>query len=160
MLQYYISNQEGVLSQIDSIQKNCWINMMHPTEEEIRSVSSQLEIPLNFIIDALDNDDQSRIERDEEKILIIVDFPVITYDEFNSATYETIPLGMIITNQHFITVCLRENQIVDEFSSSRIRHFFTFKKTRFALQIVYAISTYYLRYLKQIIRNKDEIEKY
>ncbi|MBL2526072.1 magnesium transporter CorA family protein, partial [Klebsiella pneumoniae] len=38
------------------------------------------------------------------------------------------------------------------------KEFYTFKKTRFALQLLYTISTYYLRYLKQINRKTIDLE--
>ncbi len=159
MLNCYLSEMDGTFHEVDSIEKNCWINMVHPTESEIRKVSSQLNIPLDFIIDALDNDERSRIERDEDKVLIIVDFPVVTYDEFEIATFETIPIGMIVTEHNFITVCLRESQVLNEFINKRVKNFFTFKKTRFALQILHVIATHYLRFLKQLNRKTDDIEK-
>jgi magnesium transporter len=40
-----------------------------------------------------------------------------------------------------------------------VKEFFTYKKTRFALQILYVISIYYLRYLKQINKKTNEIER-
>jgi magnesium transporter len=159
MLQFYLTDIDGKLQQVEEMTKNCWINMIAPTEEEIKKVSTQLQIPLDFIKDALDNDERSRIEKDDDKLLIIVDFPFVTYDEFNTPYYETMPIGLIITNDYFITVCLKNTPVLHEFINSKVRGFFTFKKTRFALQILYVISTYYLRYLKQLNRQTDEIEK-
>ncbi|GGE66000.1 magnesium transporter CorA family protein [Priestia taiwanensis] len=159
MLQFYLTDRDGKLQQVEEMTKNCWINMIAPTEEEIKKVSTQLQIPLDFIKDALDNDERSRIEKDDDKLLIIVDFPIVTYDEFKTPYYETMPIGVIITNDYFITVCLKDTPILHEFINGRVRSFFTFKKTRFALQILYVISSYYLRHLKQLNRQTDEIEK-
>lgn len=46
----------------------------------------------------------------------------------------------------------------ERFINQRIKEFYTFKKTRFALQLLYTISTYYLRYLKQINRKTIDLE--
>jgi len=155
MLQFYLSEENSALYEVNNIQKNCWINMIHPTEGEIRQVSSKLNIPLDFIVDALDNYERSRVERDEDKVLIIVDFPIMINDE----TYETIPIGMIITEHNFITVCLKESPILDGFVNNHIKSFFTFKKTRFALQILQVIASHYLRDLKTLNRRTEVAEK-
>ncbi|EAG9542588.1 magnesium transporter CorA family protein, partial [Listeria monocytogenes] len=42
---------------------------------------------------------------------------------------------------------------------NRIKGFYTHMKTRFALQILYMISTTFLRHLKRLNRQTDEIEK-
>lgn len=73
--------------------------------------------------------------------------------------YDTIPLGMIIADDCFITVCLKENPIFHVFAQNKIKQFYTYKKTRFSFQILYLIATSYLKYLKQIIKMTDEIEK-
>jgi magnesium transporter len=48
---------------------------------------------------------------------------------------------------------------MEDFRKNRVKEFFTFKKTRFALQILFVISSYYLRYLKQINKKTNEIER-
>jgi magnesium transporter len=73
--------------------------------------------------------------------------------------YTTLPLGMIITRDVFVTVCLEENPILEEFIQNRVKNFYTFMKTRFVLQLLFSISTYYLHYLKKINRKTDEVEK-
>jgi magnesium transporter len=64
-----------------------------------------------------------------------------------------------VTEECFITISLVENPVIMDFINKKIKGFFTYKKTRFALQILFHISTYYLRYLKQINRKTDDIEK-
>ena len=52
---------------------------------------------------------------------------------------------------------IKENKPKD-FSESKIKEFYTFKKTRFTLQILYRIATYYLQYLKKINKETDKAE--
>lgn len=85
--------------------------------------------------------------------------PILIQDETNPPIFDTIPLGIIITNECFVTVCLKENPIFTHFTQNKVRGFLTGKKTRFALQILYLISTYYLKYLKQINKMTALIEK-
>ncbi|MBB6176318.1 magnesium transporter [Anoxybacillus tengchongensis] len=159
MMNIYLSNDQGKLEEIHELKNGCWVNLVSPTESEIRYIAEHLNIPIDSIKDALDDEERSRIEKEDNHVLIIVDIPIITYDEGNIPTYETIPIGMIITNICFITVCLQENPIFEEFTKNKVKHFYTYMKTRFALQMLYMISTYYLRYLKQINRKTSEIEK-
>lgn len=159
MLEYYISDTDSKLQKIDELKKGCWVNMVSPSEAEIKLISDRLDIPEDFIKDPLDDEERSRLEREDNHILIIVDFPYITYDDGGFPLYETLPIGLIVTDECFITISLIENPIITDFVSKKIKGFFTYKKTRFALQILFNISSYYLRYLKQINRKTDDIEK-
>ncbi|OCA90144.1 magnesium transporter CorA family protein [Pradoshia sp. D12] len=159
MLEYYISDTDSKLQKIDELKKGCWVNMVAPSEAEIKLISDRLDIPEDFIKDPLDDEERSRLEREDNHILIIVDFPYITYDDGGFPLYETLPIGLIVTDECFITISLIENPIITDFVSKKMKGFFTYKKTRFALQILFNISSYYLRYLKQINRKTDDIEK-
>ncbi|MBO9128124.1 magnesium transporter CorA family protein [Bacillus sp. 165] len=159
MLNMYLTDRNGKLHEIDELQKGCWINVIHPTEEEIQFLLTELNVELDFIKDPLDDEERSRIEKEDDNTLIIVDIPIVKHEEDGSSAYDTIPIGMIVTEECFVTICLEENPIFERFTNFRIKGFFTFKKTRFALQILYIISTYYLRYLKQINRKTMDLEK-
>ena len=79
----------------------------------------------------------------------MLDFPI----------YETIPIGMINAPDCFLTISLKDTPILTNFKNNKIKEFYTFKKTRFALQILFEISMYYLRYLKQINKITNESER-
>lgn len=159
MIEFFYANGERTIEKIGDISKGCWINMIAPNEEEINYVANKLNIPVDFFKDALDDEERSRIDREDNNVLIIVDFPYITSDEAGLPIYETIPIGMIITEECFMTVSLKETPILGDFYNNKIKGFYTNKKTRFALQILFSISTYYLRYLKQINKKTDDIER-
>jgi magnesium transporter len=159
MLEIYKSTEAKVLEQVEIISKGCWVNMYAPTQEEINKVSLDAQIDVDIIKDALDDEERPRIERDDGRVYIIVDFPYIVHDENGFAGYETIPIGIILTDDCIITVSLKDTPILEEFRKNRVKEFFTFKKTRFALQILFVISSYYLRYLKQINKKTNEIER-
>lgn len=159
MLEYYMTNEKNQVMKMDEITKGCWINMVHPTDEEIYLVAKKLNIPIDYFKDALDDEERSRIEKEDNSLFIIVDFPYITHDEVGFPIYETIPIGIILMEDAFITVSLNETPILEDFKNNKVKGFFTYKKTRFALQILFAISSYYLRYLKQINRKTNEVER-
>ncbi|OLS38463.1 magnesium transporter CorA family protein [Bacillus sp. MRMR6] len=159
MLEIYKSTETKVLEKVETISKGCWINMSAPTEQEINFVAEETKIYVDFIKDALDDEERPRIEREEGQVYIIVDYPYITHDESGFPTYETIPIGIVLTDDCIITVSLKDTPILEVFKNNKLRDFYTFKKNRFALQILAIITSYYLRYLKQINRKTNDIER-
>ncbi len=158
MLNFYVSDAGGKLNQVDTIEKGCWINAINPSEQEIQFLVQKLDLDLDFIKDPLDDEERSRIEIEGEHTLIIVDIPIVAHDDNGNTIFDTIPIVMIISSNTFVTICLSENPIFERFIYQKVKGFFTFKKTRFALQLLHTSSTYYLRYLKQINRKTNEIE--
>jgi len=159
MLKIYLTDEQGTLKEINEITSGCWVNLVSPTEQEINQLASIVQIPFDFLKDPLDEEERSRIENDDNNVLIIVNLPLVSKDEKGIPIYDTIPLGMIIANDCFITVCLKDTPIFHVFGQKKVKQFYTYKKTRFSFQILYLIATSYLKYLKQIIKMTDEIEK-
>jgi len=68
------------------------------------------------------------------------------------------PLGIIITENQIVTVSLNENYVINDFIERKNKTFYTYKKTRFLLQILYKTSKLYLQYLRHIDKTSDKIE--
>lgn len=146
------------LKQLDNIEPGSWINIVAPSDEELILISNKTDISLDFLKSSLDDEETSRIDIEDDVISIIVDIP-FTEMEDNSLTYDTYPLSIIHTEKYLITVCLKNSKILTDFINGRIKSFYTFKKSRFILQILNRISTYYLLYLRQIDKKSLMIEK-
>ena len=162
MLKIYNTDLEtNKLEEIKEFKKGAWINLVNPSEIEIKKVCENVQIQEDFIRDALDYEEKARIDQedDDNTVLFVVDVPIIEKNEDNDI-YTTMPLGMIVVrDDFFITVSLRKNKIIEEFEKRKIKNFQTYKKTRFIFQILYLNSSYYLNYLKRI--NKEtEIAEY
>ena len=71
----------------------------------------------------------------------------------------TIPCGIILTEKVIITVCLEDTAVLADFKNGRVRNFWTFKRTRFILQILYRNASLYLQYLRIIDKKSDSVEK-
>lgn len=148
------------LTKLEKIEKGSWINLVNPTEEELLFVEKELGIGSNFLRDPLDEEERPRIDIEDNQILIIVDIPyVYDYNNYNKVKYETIPMGIIITDDCFLTICLRENPIMNVFRERRIKEFYTFKKTRFTFQILFLIAKDFLKHLRSIDKKTDDVEK-
>lgn len=138
-----------------------WINMINPSEQEIKKVCEELKIQEDFIRYPLDYEEKARIdiEDDDGTILFIIDIPIIESDK-DTQIYTTMPLGMIVVrDDFFITVSLKRNSIIDKFEKQKIRSFSTYKKSRFILQILYQNSSLFLKYLKQISKETEIAEQ-
>lgn len=160
LIQIYKSESEfnSNLKSLDTIENGSWINVIAPSNEELILISKKTGVTLEFLKAALDDEETSRIEIEDDSILIIVDIP-FTEMEDNSLTYDTYPLAIIHTDKQLITVCLKNSKILTDFVNKKIKSFYTFKKSRFTLQILNRISTYYLLYLRQIDKKSLMIEK-
>lgn len=160
MIQIYKSVGENnpSLKILDNIEPGSWINIIAPSDEELILISKKTGVPLSFLKAPLDDEETSRIDIEDNCLLVIVDIP-FTEMEDNSLTYDTYPLAIIHTDKQIITVCLKNSRILTDFINSKIKSFFTFKKSRFILQILSRISNSYLVYLRQIDKKSLMIEK-
>lgn len=158
MIKYY--KTEGNITRcIDTLEKHCWVNMINPDSAELEYVSAALDVEKDFLISALDEEESSRVEvEDNNQILTIIDIPVAE-EEDGAVMYSTMPLGIIVTADNIITVCLKENSIISEFESGRVRGMITNFKARFIFQLLYRISVRYLQYLKQIDKISQSVER-
>ena len=162
MLKIYNTDVENnEFQEKKEFKKGAWINLVNPSEVEIKKVCENIKIQEDFIRDALDYEEKARIDKedDDNTILFVVDVPISEKGEENEV-YTTMPLGMIVVrDEFFLTVSLRKNKIIESFEKRKIKNFQTYKKTRFIFQILYLNSSYYLNYLKKI--NKEtEIAEY
>ncbi|HKL99826.1 MAG TPA: CorA family divalent cation transporter, partial [Mobilitalea sp.] len=118
------------------ITEGCWIAMTNPSATELMEIAERTEIDINHLRAPLDDEERARIEVEDDYTIIVVDIP--TLEKRNDKDrYVTIPLGIIVAKEILITVCLEETPILKSFMDGRIRDFYTFKKTRFILQILY-----------------------
>lgn len=157
MLQIFKSTDSG-LATLDQIEDGAWINLVNPNEQELFSISKNLNIPAEHLKAALDEEERSRIEVDDGCTVVLIDIPVPNANLQDGGIYFTIPLGIIINDKNIVTVSLQENYVINSFIERRLKSFYTFKKTRFLLQILYKNSKLYLQYLRQIDKASDKIE--
>ncbi len=153
----YKSNN-GKIEEINTFEPGCWINMVAPSSQELALIADQFKVDPGFLNAALDVEETSRIETEEGQTLLVVDVPT-TEKEDGRVTFETLPLGIVTTEECIITVCTRDTSVISSFVSGQIRNVHTNMKTRFILQILYRVATRFLFYLKQIDRISKSVEK-
>ncbi len=146
---------EDKLQEESEVSEGCWVALTKPTNEELQTVERETGIDIDDLRAPLDDEERSRIEQEGNCVIVLVDIPSL--DEKDR--YVTIPLGIYMTKQVIVTVCLEETPVLRAFMNNRVREFFTFKKTRFVFQILYRNATSYLRYLRIIDRRSEQIEE-
>lgn len=157
MLSYY-KTVDGRMTALQASEPGCWIHCVAPTDEEISHLIHEFQIEPDFFRSALDEEESSHIDKEDDSTLIILDIPVVEKNG-KHVMYTTMPMGFIMTEKNVITVCLRENPVLAEFEEGVVKGVQTNLKTRFILHIMLRIASRYLQYLKQIDRMSGQVEK-
>lgn len=155
MVNFYKTVDNKIQEQ-DCLSAGCWVSVISPTEDEVSYLINDLHIDPGFIRAALDDEESSRIEIEDNQTLIIVDVPTAERQESTALFYSTMPMGIIITDDWVITICLRPHQVISEITDGMVKNITTHLRTRFLFMLLLRIATRFLLYLKQI----DKISSY
>lgn len=143
----------------DTLEKNCWVALTNPTIDELRMISAKHNIDIDDLKSALDEEERSRIEVEENYTMIVLDIPVTEIRNEKEYFY-TIPFAIIMTDDEtVITVCLEDTPVLTVFMDGRVRGFDTAKTAKFIYQMLYRNATMYLQYLRIIDKKSEEVEK-
>lgn len=150
------STQNG-LEMIQEVTSGSWVNVVEPSAQEVKFLTD-LGIPQDFITYPLDMDERSRAEREDDGTLLIV-MRVPYFQGTNvDIPYITIPLGIILKDDYFITVCKIQHEIIQRFSDGFEKSFSTQKRNRFLLQIMLKSATKYLSDVRKIDKIVEALE--
>ena len=149
MINFY-TYTNGKMTLSNEYSEGCWVSVVSPTPQEIKELIEDYGIDSGFVKSSLDEEESSRIEREDDQTLIIIDTPVSTTDKDDTKIFYTMPMGIIITETNVFTVSLNNAQIIEEAVRGTIRNLRPEFKTRFVLQLLLRIAAMFLYYLKQI----------
>ena len=158
MINFYVS-EDGTLTQCDAPKEGCWISVVDPTPQEVVELIENYGLDSGFVKSSLDEEESSRIEREDEQTLVIIDTPVSAVDDDKTKNFYTLPMGIIITENYVFTICIKETQIITEAMKGMIRNLRPAFKTRFVLQILLRIAALFLMHLKQIDKISSAAEQ-
>ncbi len=171
MLKFYKTDGNAII-EIETLEAGCWVSAIAPTESEISLLESNLNIDRDFIRSALDEEETSRIENEDNQTLIVLDYPVAEKPEVSSSkrkgsrsdddtiSYYTVPMSIILTESNVVTVSLKPNSIVDDFANNVVKNIKTQFKTQFIFCLLLRIAGKYLQYLKQIDKISSYVENH
>ncbi len=147
-----------VLQELPEFEPGAWINLSAPSLEECTRVSEEFAIDISDVRAALDDEETSRINMEDNYTLILVDIPSAEIRN-NRNTYTTIPLGILLLQNVVITVCTEETSVLRQFLDGRMRDFSTKKQMRFVYQILYNTCMLYQALLRSIDHKRTDIEE-
>lgn len=157
MKSIYKGSESTGINRIDSPVDGCWINLIDPTTDEIDSIKS-LGIPAELITYPLDLDERPRTEKEDDgTTLILLRIPFFQGEKFD-VPFTSIPLGIILTETMIITVCKKNNVIIDEILRPKTKGISTAKRVRFVLRILLLTANQFLAYLREINHNVEIVE--
>jgi magnesium transporter len=136
-----------------------WINVTNPSQNEIKQIEDEFGMPIDSINDILDVDERPRIEFEDEWTLIIMRIPVVLKN--NGLPFHTIPLGIFITENLTLTLCLQDNDILPIGQPTPLREQYKqiSDNINFILRLFLRAGSLYLTYLKQINQMTNSIEQ-
>ena len=155
MITIYKHSETGLLQMSEPIE-GCWINVVDPTPDELKTLISY-DLPHDYLTYPLDLDERARSERENGELLIILRIPFFQ-GQAADVPYATIPLGIILNNRYLVTVCRINHDILREFSSGHVKGLSTGKRQRFILRILLASANKFLSYLREINKVVDALE--
>ena len=157
---YRTSMETNITEETHEFIKGNWINMVSPSEEEIKEVCENIHIQEDFIRYALDPEEKARIdvEDDDNTILFIIDTPIMEI-ESDEKVYSTTPIGVIfVRDDYILTVSLNKNPILEDFSKKKMKNIITYKKSRMLLQLFYLNSEIFLNLLRKLNKETEIAE--
>ena len=157
MIKFYRTDDRNIHEE-GGIVPGGWIDMVNPTVAEGELIAKRLQIDIQDLLAALDEEESSRVELEDGYTLILVDIPTIEIRHDKEA-YTTIPLGIILTQDIIITICTEETPVLQAFVNGRVKEFSTKKKMRFVYQILFRVAALYQNDLRVIDKKRTEIEE-
>lgn len=161
MLEYYKSEGRSIVP-LEAPEPGCWINLVNPTRQEVDSVIASHNIDNDFLRAALDPEESSRVEMEDDQVLLIVDIPVVEHSDSSLRDvqmYASLPMGIIVTPETVITVCLNDTMVTRDIAEGKVRGIHTAMRTRFVFQILLRVAGRFLNYLRRIERSFTQIEQ-
>lgn len=147
MIKFFYS-ENGILFESKHYKEGCWTNAVLPTVEELKFLSQLFSVDEAFLKSTLDEEERSRIDKEDDTTLVIVDTPIcVSSDGVNE--YSTLPFGIFITPKGVLTISLRNSALLENITGGSIKSVSTKKFRRFVLQILYLNATLFLYYLRQ-----------
>ncbi len=171
MIECFLTDAEGTTRQIPDPQPGAWVNIVAPTTEEQDMLIDRLGVVPEFVRSALDDEESSHVDFDDDthQTLVIVDCPFVEdereAEDPTMTQYDTHPLAVLIIPEHdlIVTISLRENPTVTDFTQRYIYHMNTHQRTRLLLGIFLRVAQRYLLYLRninrQFIKNEKALQK-
>lgn len=156
MITYWQMIPNGLLP-LNSYEKGSIVHVTDPTPSELGTLRTALKVPEDFLADILDVDERSRMEVEDDLLLMIYRIPY--QNQSNGFPFTTIPLGIVLSKESLVIICHKNNEVLDDFFSRSGKGIIIETKIDLILHLFLRTTMFYHRYLKQINNQTAMIEQ-
>lgn len=153
---------EGKLTEVQEMNAGCWVNIYPPFDyNAINEISEKLGVYIEYFTDALDIDEQSRYEDDDDTRFILLNTPIRNEKLIHStrASFITVPISIVIKDNIVITTSLYKNPVIDSIINKSSRKSMFNDIQSLVLNIFDQNISFFHYYLKQINLRFNDFEK-
>lgn len=135
-----------------------WVDAREINRDDIARLEEEFAIDSELLADIMDPDEQARIEKEDDYTALIVRLPAKD-DDVEGVNQYAIPLGIVMFDDMLITICQSDSIVLEDFSKRRFRQYPVETKEGFIMSIMERSALVYIRLLKYINRQKNQVEE-
>ena len=161
MTRYY-TREKRRLVELTEPDPGCWVHLAPPfAPDELDEFARRFDFDPAFLTDSLDLDERSRYERDGDVRFVLINTPVKNKNAAaeNEAYFITVPIGILLTIEHVVTISAFETPVLEKFLENNVRDFNPADEKRFVLQVLEQNVYHFLSCLKTLNLRRNRIEK-
>jgi magnesium transporter len=133
----------------------CWIAVSRANKQELEQLHTLYGVPTQFLSYALDANEKPRVQEAGEYTLYVLQ---ASQAREGSTPFDTVPLAIIQSPQHIITVCEHLHTVLLDFKTGRLRGS-SEKPLVFILYILLRVAQRYVREIQHISGKVEELEQ-
>ncbi len=161
MTRYY-TREKRRLVELTEPDPGCWVHLAPPfAPDELDEFARRFDFDPAFLTDSLDLDERARYERDGDVRFVLINTPVKNKNASaeNEAYFITVPIGVLLTIEHVVTISAFETPVLEKFLENNVRDFNPADEKRFVLQLLEQNVFHFLSCLKTLNLRRNRIEK-
>ncbi len=161
MTRYY-TREKRRLVELTEPDPGCWVHLAPPfAPDELDEFARRFDFDPAFLTDSLDLDERARYERDGDVRFVLINTPVKNKNASteNEAYFITVPIGVLLTIEHVVTISAFETPVLEKFLENNVRDFNPADEKRFVLQLLEQNVYHFLSCLKTLNLRRNRIEK-
>ncbi|MEA5032203.1 MAG: magnesium transporter CorA family protein [Sphaerochaeta sp.] len=135
-----------------------WIDAREITRDDITELQENYAISSELLADIMDLDEQARIEKEDDYVVLIVRLPAFADDSHGINQY-CVPLGIVMMKDTIITICQSDSVILEDFARNRFRQYPVQTQEGFVISLMGRAAMVFIRLLKYLNRQKNLIEE-
>ncbi len=140
-------------------QNYTWVDCRNIDRDDIAVLTEEYMISSETLADIMDQDEQARIEKDDDRIIIICRLPSDEEDEDNPLVRTCTPLGIVLFQDTVVTITKEDSVVIEDLAKRRVRSCPVETKEGLVISILGRAALVYIRLLKYINRQKDLVEE-